>query len=229
MDSSILACKVYREEGIEALPHLTCRDRNLNATQALMLGLYAEGIRNMLLVTGDPVPTAERDEVKTVYQFNSRKFASFASSLASRMFNEDVHFFGALNVNSRNFDMQIKLAKEKINNGMRGFLTQPVLTPAAFENLKRAKEELDAYILGGIIPVVSEKNARFMNSEINGINVDDKVIDLYVGKERDEAEDLAVEISTEIARTIAPYVDGYYFMTPFQRTGLIRKILERIR
>ena len=58
---------------------------------------------------------------------------------------------------------------------MVGFLTQPVLTEAAFENLKRAKAELRGYLLGGVIPVVSARNARFMDSEINGINVDPKI------------------------------------------------------
>ena len=113
---------------------------------------------------------------------------------------------------------------------MVGFLTQPVLTPKGFENLKRARSELSgAWLLGGIIPVVSARNARFMDSEINGINVDPRITELYEGKDRAEGEALAVEISTEIARRIAPYVDGFYLMTPFQRTGLICRIMESIR
>ena len=229
MDSSILACKLRRDYQIEAIPHLTCRDRNLNATQALMMGLYAEGIRNMLLVTGDPVPDARREEVKTVFQFNSRKLAAFASSLNENYFSKNAHFYGALNVNAKNFDVQIKLAKEKEKNGMSGFFTQPVLTREAFDNLKRAKDELDGYILGGIIPVVSERNARFMNSEINGINVAEEVIELYIGKERAEAEKIAIDISAKIAREMSPYIDGYYIITPFQRTSIIKGIIERMR
>lgn len=228
MDSSILACKLRRELNIDALPHMTCRDRNLNATKALMMGLYAEGIRNVLLVTGDPIPTAERDEVKSVYQFNSRKLAAFANGLNKSMFPTPLHVFGALNINARNFDIQLSMAKQKEEKGMIGFLTQPVLTEKAFENLKKARQELNGYILGGIIPVVSAKNAKFMDSEISGINVDPKIIEMYEGKDRAESENLAVEISSEIAKRISEYVDGYYLITPFQRTELIGRIIDEI-
>ncbi|MBP5163598.1 MAG: bifunctional homocysteine S-methyltransferase/methylenetetrahydrofolate reductase [Spirochaetales bacterium] len=229
MDSSLLACKVRRELELDVIPHMTCRDRNLNATKALLLGLYAESVRNVLLVTGDPVPTAERDEVKSVYQFNSRKLAAFVSELGRQTLPGGFHIFGALNVNARNFDVQLKLAKEKVNKGMVGFLTQPVLTDTAVQNLKRAKEELDAYILGGLIPIISERNARFMDSEVNGISVSPEIIKQYVGKDRAQSEDLAVEITVRIAREIEPYIDGYYIVTPFNRTSLIERILKELR
>ncbi len=229
MDSSIVACKVRRELNLDALPHMTCRDRNLNATKALLLGLYAEGIRNVLLITGDPIPSAERDEVKSVYQFNSRKLAAFVSSLGKTALPAPFHLFGALNVNAHNFDVQLRLAREKVEKGMVGFLTQPVLTAKAFENLKRAHQELDAYILGGVIPVVSARNARFMDSEISGIKVDPAITALYEDKSREEASRLAVDISVEIMQRISPYVDGYYLMTPFGRTGLMAEIMETFR
>ncbi|MDO4961865.1 MAG: bifunctional homocysteine S-methyltransferase/methylenetetrahydrofolate reductase, partial [Eubacteriales bacterium] len=229
MDSSILACKIHKDMGLDALPHMTCRDRNINATKALIFGLYAEGIRNVLLVTGDPITSADRDEVKTVFQFNSRKLAAYVSSLSREILPEPLHIFGALNLNARNFDVQLRLAHQKLENGMEGFLTQPVLTHQAFENLKRAKAELGGYILGGIMPVVSARNARFMDSEINGINVDPRIADMYEGLEKAEAEALAVKISCEIAERIRPYVDGYYIMTPFNRTGLVSKIVKNIK
>lgn len=229
MDSSLLACKLEREVGVEALPHLTCRDRNINATKALLLGLYAEGIKNILLVTGDPVPSAERDEVKAVYQFNSRKLATFVASLGETILPEPFHMFGALNVNARNFDIQLQLAQEKERIGMTGFLTQPLLSPRAVENLKRAREGLNGYILAGLFPPVSARNARFMDSEVNGIRVSSEIIEQYEDLDREESERLAVSLMTQFAREAEPYVNGYYLMTPFSRTALIQRIIESIR
>lgn len=229
MDSSLLACKLEREVGVEALPHLTCRDRNINATKALLLGLYAEGIKNILLVTGDPVPSAERDEVKAVYQFNSRKLASFVASLGETILPEPFHMFGALNVNARNFDIQLQLAQEKERIGMTGFLTQPLLSPRAVENLKRAREGLNGYILAGLFPPVSARNARFMDSEVNGIRVSPEIIEQYEDLDREESERLAVSLMTQFAREAELYVNGYYLMTPFSRTALIQRIIQSIR
>lgn len=229
MDSSILACKIKRELNLDVLPHMTCRDRNLNATKALLLGTYAEGIRDVLLVTGDPIPSEFKDEVKTVYQFNSRKLARYIKSLESKGMLDAFNLFGALNINALNFDIQLQLAKEKIKHGMIGFFTQPVLSLEAFENLKRAKKELDAYILGGVIPVVSHRNALFMENEINGIHVCQEIIDTYENKDRNESTQLAIDISTKIMTEIENYVDGFYLMTPFGRTELMIQILENYK
>ncbi|MCD8008073.1 MAG: bifunctional homocysteine S-methyltransferase/methylenetetrahydrofolate reductase [Clostridiales bacterium] len=229
MDSSLLACKLRRELDIDPIPHLTCRDRNRNATKALLLGLNVEGVDNVLLVTGDPVPSAERDEVKSVFQFNSRKLARFVGDLNRTELERPFRVYGALNVNARNFQVELSRAQEKEAAGVSGFLTQPVLTARALENLRLARETLSGKILGGIIPVVSYRNACYMQSEIAGIDVADEIIELYKDKDRAESEDLAVRISAEVARQTAPFVDGYYLMTPFLRVGLMVRIMEEIR
>ncbi|MBQ9331165.1 MAG: methylenetetrahydrofolate reductase, partial [Oscillibacter sp.] len=228
-DSSILACKLKRELGVEPLPHLTCRDRNLNATKALLLGLSMEGVHNVLLVTGDPIPTENRDEVKGVFNFNSRKLARYVAGLNETVLKTPFRIFGALNVNARNFEIQLRMACEKEACGVDGFLTQPVLSPEALENLKLARATLKGKLLGGIYPPVSHRNACFLNNEIAGIRVSEEILSLYEGKDRQEAEDLAVELAVRIASDIAPYTDGLYLMTPFQRIGLMTRILSRVR
>ena len=233
MDSSLVACRVHRELGLCTLPHMTCRDRNLNATKALLLGLYAEGVREVLAITGDPIPTAERDEVKNVYQFNSRKLAQYIVSLAGegREMPGPMTVFGALNLNARNFDVELRRAREKLENGMSGFLTQPVLSAQAVENLKKSRETLgaDAKILAGIMPVVSQRNAIFMENEINGIHVEDWIIEKFAGLDRAQGEELGLAISLEMAKAALPYADGLYLMTPFNRVALMERLIGRLK
>ena len=233
MDSSLVACRVHRELGLCTLPHMTCRDRNLNATKALLLGLYAEGVREVLAITGDPIPTAERDEVKNVYQFNSRKLAQYIVSLAGegREMPGPMTVFGALNLNACNFDVELRRAKEKLENGMSGFLTQPVLSAQAVENLKKSRETLgaDAKILAGIMPVVSQRNAIFMENEINGIHVEDWIIEKFAGLDRAQGEELGLAISLEMAKAALPYADGLYLMTPFNRVALMERLIGRLK
>ena len=233
MDSSLVACRVHRELGMNVLPHMTCRDRNLNATKALLLGLYAEGVREVLAITGDPIPTAERDEVKNVYQFNSRKLAQYIVSLAGegREMPAPITVFGALNLNARNFEVELRRAAEKLENGMSGFLTQPVLSAQAVENLKKARETLGerAKILAGILPVVSQRNAIFMENEVNGIHVDEVIIQRFEGLDRAAGEELGLEVSVQAAKAAAPYADGFYLMTPFNRVALMERLIARLR
>ena len=233
MDSSLVACRVHRELGMCTLPHMTCRDRNLNATKALLLGLYAEGVREVLAITGDPIPTAERDEVKNVYQFNSRKLAQYIVSLAGegREMPSPMTVFGALNLNARNFDVELRRAGEKLENGMSGFLTQPVLSEQAVENLRHTRETLGsrAKILAGIMPVVSQRNAIFMENEINGIHVEEEIIQQFAGLDRAQGEELGLEISLKMARKALPYADGFYLMTPFNRVALMERLIARLK
>lgn len=233
MDSSLVACRVHRELGMNVLPHMTCRDRNLNATKALLLGLYAEGVREVLAITGDPIPTAERDEVKNVYQFNSRKLAQYIVSLAGegREMPSPITVFGALNLNARNFEVELRRAAEKLENGMSGFLTQPLLSAQAVENLKKTRETLGerAKILVGILPVVSQRNAIFMENEVNGIHVDEAIIQKFEGLDRAAGEELGLEVSVQAAKAAAPYADGFYLMTPFNRVALMERLIARLR
>lgn len=228
VDSSLLAAKLHRELDLDPIPHMTCRDRNINATKALLLGLSVEEVQNVLVVTGDPVPSASKDEVKAVFSFNSVVLADYIRQLSQDGLCSPFFVYGALNVNAKNFDAELRKAVRKQNAGVKAFLTQPVFTDKAFENLKKAYDTLDAKILGGIIPIVSHRNALFMSQEMAGIDIPQNIVDMYEGLDRDEAEKLAIKLSVDIAKRVESFTHGLYMITPFQRVSLIESILQKI-
>lgn len=226
VDASLTAYKIKNEIGIEPIVHMTCRDRNVNASKALLLGLNLENILNIITITGDPVPTAEKDEVKSVFQFNSTKFAALVSDMNEKVFTNKMNIGAALNINANKFDLEIKRAQAKEKAGVNVFYTQPVISKAAVENLKIARKELKSYIMGGVMPIVSYKNALFMNSEASGIRLDDEIIERYKGLEREAVSRLAVEITSDFMRQIVDDVDGYYIITPFSRVDIVGKLIQ---
>ena len=236
MDSSLVACRVHRELGLCTLPHMTCRDRNLNATKALLLGLYAEGVREVLAITGDPIPTAERDEVKNVYQFNSRKLAQYIVSLAGegREMPGPMTVFGALNLNARNFDVELRRAERKA-----GKRHERLPDPAGALGSRRWRTSAEspgrrwaseAKILAGIMPVVSQRNAIFMENEVNGIHVAGGYHrSLCRPRPGAGRGSWAWKSRCKMAREALPYADGFYLMTPFNRVALMERLIGRLK
>lgn len=226
IDSCLLACKIKREIGAAVLPHLSCRDRNWTSIQAMLMGLSMEGIRNVLFVTGDPIPAECREQSQGVFHFNSRELARRVMDLQENLQQPPFRIFGALNVNARYFDRQLQAAREKEACGMAGFLTQPVLSREALDNLKWARATLRGKILGGIFPVISYRNAVFLNSRVPGIRVSEEILALYEGKDREGGEKLALELALQTARDMEAWTDGLYLMTPFRRISLMTDILH---
>lgn len=229
-DSAILASKIQREAGIPTMPHITCRDKNLLGIKAMLLGLNIEGIRNVLTVTGDPIANIERKAVKGVFSINSSNLASYISSLNKNIFgNTSFEIGGALNVNAFNFEAELRRSHTKIENGISYFLTQATYTEAAVNNIIRANEDLKVPVFVGIMPIVSYKNALFINNEVPGIKIEKATIELFRDKGREESEKLGVDLAMETIKKLYPHVAGFYLMTPLKRTHMICDLIKRIR
>jgi methionine synthase I (cobalamin-dependent)/5,10-methylenetetrahydrofolate reductase len=228
VDSITIAAKIKREIGIDAMPHICCRDKNIIALRAGLLASHVEGIRNVLAVTGDPVIAEERASIQSVFNLNSFKLMDLISQMNAEFFAEDsMSIGGALNLNVMNKQAEVDRMQKKTENGATFFLTQPIYEDDAIEFLKNMKKE-NVKILGGILPIVSYRNAQFLNNELPGVQVPESYINRFNKKmSREEAEEVGVEIAVEIANKIKPYVDGIYFMTPFNRVSMIVKIIEK--
>ncbi|MDO5145982.1 MAG: bifunctional homocysteine S-methyltransferase/methylenetetrahydrofolate reductase [Eubacteriales bacterium] len=227
-DSLLMAAKIKRETGMDVMPHLSCRDRNRIGLRSGFLGAHVSDIRNILLVTGDPVGREERPFTKSVFDFNSIRLMQFLDSLNEEVFQEDPIFFGgALNQSGANPEKIADRMKKKMEAGCQYFLSQPVYSEEGLERLSDLRERTGAKILIGIMPLVSRRNALFIKNEMPGIFVPDEVLARYepeAGRER--WEEAAVDISRRIIAEGRDVGAGYYFITPFHRVSLIKRILE---
>ncbi len=229
-DSSMMAARLQRESGLPTMPHITCRDRNLLGIKATLLGLNIEGIRNVLLVTGDPIAIIERKDVKGVYSMNSSNLADYVSSLNDNVFGEaSFEIGGALNVNAPNFDAELRRSVKKIENGISFFLTQAIYTETAVNNAVKAFEVLKVPVFAGIMPIVGYKNAQFINNEVPGIDIDAATVESFRDKSREESEILGIEHSMKCINKLYEHVSGFYIMTPLKRIHVVCELIKRIK
>lgn len=230
IDSVLMAQKVKNVTGFEVMPHICCRDKNAIAMRSTFLGASINDINNFLIITGDPIPVMARQVVKSVFNFDSVGLMRIADEMNSEALKDSpLTYGGAINQSRRRIESEIKRVQKKMEAGAEFFLTQPVFTAEDAERLRRVKEETGARILCGIMPLVSRKNALFMKNEISGVNVTDEVIERYPeNADREDGENVGVELAKEMIAITKDFADGYYFSFPFNRTYLLKRIIQEV-
>lgn len=230
IDSVLMAQKVKNVTGFEVMPHICCRDKNAIAMRSTFLGASINDINNFLIITGDPIPVMARQVVKSVFNFDSVGLMRIADEMNSEALKDSpLTYGGAINQSRRRIESEIKRVQKKMEAGAEFFLTQPVFTAEDAERLRRVKEETGARILCGIMPLVSRKNALFMKNEISGVNVTDEVIERYPETAgREDGENVGVELAKEMIAATRDFADGYYFSFPFNRTYLLKRIIQEV-
>ena len=229
-NSFMMAAKIQREIGIPTIPHFTCRDQNMIGLKSILVGGNIENIHNVLVVTGDPVPADNRRDIKGVFSTNSYHLMEYIQTLNQDIFQFNPYFIGgALNVNSKRFEFELKRALKKQEMGVRFFLTQPIYSEDAIENLKLAKQTLNAKILAGFMPIVSHRNAVFLNNEVAGIDIPEKIVAQMEGKEPECVQQISLDYCMDLVSKIGHDCDGYYLMTPLKKYQMIVELIKRIK
>lgn len=229
VDSILMSIKIANETGMSVMPHVCCRDRNMISMRSNLLGAYIHNLRNLLIVTGDPVPQDSRVSTTGVFDYNSVQLMDFVKEMNVEHFQQEpIAYGGALNYGRGKVENVVERMKKKINAGATYFLTQPIYSDQDVERIAQIKEMVDTKILCGILPFVSYRNACFIKNEISGIYVPDEMVERYrPDMTKEEAENVGAAMAIEIMEKLDPIADGYYFMLPFNRVSLLDKILKQ--
>lgn len=236
LSALVTASLIQEKAGIETVLHICCRDRNMIGLQADMLGAAACGLRNFLLVTGDPPKLGNYSFASGVFDTDSiglvklQKHLNRGVDLGGQVVTpatEAVVGVGA-DPSAIDFDREVRRMREKVAAGADYITTQPVFDPAALFRFMDAIADLNVPVIAGIWPLVSLRNAQFMRNEVPGVVVPDSVMQRMSEPETGEGQLAAgLEIAREAIETIRSRVAGVQVSAPLGRIQAAFDVLHK--
>lgn len=223
--SSMAACALVRQEGLDPVMQMTCRDRNRIAIQSDILGAVALGIRNLLCLSGDHQKFGNHPGSKNVHDLDSiqliqvvKKMRDEAQFMSGDKISGGVPLFigAAANPFADPFEFRVLRLAKKVKAGADFIQTQAVFEVKRFakwmEMVRDKGLDQKVHILAGLIPIKSVGMARYMRDYVSGLIVPDELVDRMESAKdaREEGVEIALEIIEEI-RDI-PGVHGIHIM-----------------
>lgn len=232
--SSALA--VLQQTDIEPIPHYCCRDRNLIGMQSDILGGYAMGLRNWLIITGDPPKLGDYPDATGVFDLDAVGLTQLVHGLnhgydaAGLPVDPPTGVLIGVGANPLAVEMKRELDRfrAKIDAGAEYAITQPVFDVEALLRFRdeAAKHPRQIPIVAGLYPLVSFRNADFMNNHVPGVVVPDAILErMSRCKTKEDGIEAGIEIAREIRTSLAGLVDGFQVSAPFGRIEVALKVL----
>jgi methionine synthase I (cobalamin-dependent)/5,10-methylenetetrahydrofolate reductase len=225
INSLMSAVAIERDSGIETIPHLTPRDMTLMGLQSALLGAHAEGVRNILAVTGDPPEVGDYAGSQGVYQVDSIGLTDLITRLNrgedwnGRAIDAPTSFFVGVAVNPTADDLEVELDRfhQKLEVGARFAMTQIVFDLDPLEAFReRLGGEWPIPVLVGIIPVTSYRFALRLHNEVPGITVPDE-LQRALEAAGPDAPEVGFSWARELIEGSRGRTAGVYVMAPFRQ------------
>ena len=240
ISSLVAAIMIEKEIGIETILHYCCRDRNLIGMQSDLLGGFAAGLKNYLIITGDPPKLGDYPGATAVFDIDAVGLTKVVhnlnrgSDVAGNLINPPTSILIGVGANpcAVDIDKEINHFINKINAGAEYAITQPVFDPSALlsfmeKTSKKLGGNLPTPIVAGIWPLVSLKNALFLKNEVPGVFVPDSVIKkMEKAKTKEDGIKYGIEIAREIKEKINSYVGGYQISAPFGKVDIALNVAK---
>jgi methionine synthase I (cobalamin-dependent)/5,10-methylenetetrahydrofolate reductase len=237
MSAMALASILRSETGIEPILHYACRDRNLLGMQSDLLGMHAQGIRNVLIVTGDPPKLGDYPDATAVFDVDSIGLTNVVSwlnrgiDIGGKTLSAPARFHIGVGVNpgAMRQDYEISRYEWKVDAGAEFAVTQPVFDTELLERFLEAIAHCRIPILAGIWPLYSLRNAEFMDNEVPGASVPPMIMERMrqaqdIGPDQARAEGVA--IAQEAVMAIKDKVQGVQISPPLGKYELALEVLK---
>jgi methionine synthase I (cobalamin-dependent) len=238
--SNLAFCSLLLERyGIQPILHVCGRDRNLLGQMAHLLGAHAIGIRNLVVITGDPPKVGDYPEATAVYDLDAVGLLQMAANMnrgvdpaGKRLPGGKTSFLLATGFEpgAADLDKEIRRLERKKAAGAEVVMTQPIFQVDLLHEVLRRIAHLELPVLVGVLPLVSYKNAEFLHNEVPGMQIPAEIRERMRATPGGEAARReGVKIAREMLFAVRDRVQGAYLMPPLGRYELALEVLDGLK
>jgi len=239
----VICHMIEQQVGIETIMHYACRDRNVLGMQSEILGAAALGLRNLLIISGDPTAIGDYPKATSVFEVDSIGLTRIVTGLnaghdlARNVIGQPTSFYLAVGANpmADSMDEEIDRLRRKADAGAHCVFTQPIFELATLERFMERTRGLHLPVALGVLPLRTARHAEFLHNEVPGIDIPKPIRDRmgaaaeHGGDEeavKRAQSDEGVAIAVELVEAARSMVGGIYMMPPFKRYEMVTQIMD---
>ena len=235
MSNVAMAHEVVAKTTFEPIVHVCCRDRNLLGLQSHLLGMHVLGIRNIVVITGDPPKMGPFPHATGVYDVNSIGLLKMVRGFnhgvdpAGQPLPDKTSFVCGTGVEpaALDLDTEIHRLELKVAAGAEFIMTQPVYDPKVLDTFLKRIEHIKLPVMLGLCPLAGLRNALFLNEHVPGMSVPKEVLErMKLAEEKGTGQSEGVAIAREMLASVAASIQGAYIMPPFSRHKMAIEVLD---
>lgn len=228
---------VHEQTSMECIAHLACRDRNMVALQAELIGAHEMGVRNILAVTGDPTHIGDFPSATSVYDVDSIGLIralghmNTGQDLMGNPLGASTGFCISCAVNPAADDLERELDRlaMKAEQGAHVAFSQPIFDIEVLDRFLTRTKDIDIKFMLGIIPLRTIRHAEFLHYEVPGMNIPGWVRErMEQASSTEEATDIGIRIAVEFLTSVRDRINGVYLMPPFKKYDIAVRILHEL-
>jgi homocysteine S-methyltransferase len=238
MGALLTSVLIEQQVGIETVTHYCCRDRNLLGMLSDLLGAAAIGLRNLLIITGDPPKMGPYPDATAVFDIDSIGLTNLAAALNSGLdpggnsIGEPTRFVIGVGANPAAVDLahEVDRFRYKVEAGAEFAVTQPVFDPAQLEEFLNRIQAFRIPVIAGIWPLVSIRNAEFLANEVPGVSVPGAVLERMraaSAKSKEDGMEEGIAIAREMLSRVKDSVQGVQVSAPFGKVELALRVFGK--
>ncbi|MFN3202276.1 MAG: bifunctional homocysteine S-methyltransferase/methylenetetrahydrofolate reductase [Bradymonadia bacterium] len=234
MGNLAMAQAIEAQTGLQPIVHICCRDRSFLGLLSHLLGAHTMGVRNLVVITGDPPKMGAYPNSTGVYDLDSvglleviKGFNAGVDPAGKEMSPTSFVLATGAEPAALDYDRELRRLAMKREAGAEVVMTQPVYDPSKVERFLDDVADMGLPVMLGLCPLASYRNAEFLHNNVPGMQIPDEIrLRMKAADEQGRGQEEGIAIAREALAAVRHRVQGAYIMPPFNRYKVAIKVLD---